>query len=301
VFEEIERLVADVAERIGPGVVGLGRGWRPGSGIVVADGHVLTNAHNLRGEETSVTFGDGRAENAVVAGVDQALDLAVLRVETGSVEPVEWAADDATAAIGTAVVALADPGGRGLRATLGFVSAANRSFRGPGGRRITGCIEHTAALPRGSSGGPLVDRSGRLLGINSIRLEGGLIVAIPADSTTRERYEALARGEASAPARLGVAVAPPYAARRLRRAVGLPEREGVLVRSVADGGPAAVAGVRRGDLIVSAGGVEVDGIDPLYEALDAAGKSGGIELTVLRGSDELKLPVSFERAKEEAK
>ena len=136
--------------------------------------------------------------------------------------------------IGTPVIALGDPGGRGLRATPGFVSAEGRDVRGPRGRPIAGCIEHTAPLPRGSGGGPLVDLEGRLLGLNAIRLDGGLIVAIPANARVAERVERLWSGEAVQPARLGVAIAPPRVARRLRRSVGLPHRDGLLVRSVAD-------------------------------------------------------------------
>ena len=98
--------------------------------------------------------------------------------------------------IGRAVLALANPGGRGLRVTPGFVSSTARSFRGPRGRRIPGAIEHTAPLPRGSSGGPLIDADGRLLGINAVRVDGGLILAVPGRSrATRERVEALGRGE----------------------------------------------------------------------------------------------------------
>ena len=150
------------------------------------------------------------------------------------------------AAIGRSVLALANPAGRGLRVTPGFVSSTARSFRGPRGRRIAGAIEHTAPLPRGSSGGPLVDTDGRLLGINSVRVDGGLILALPADEALRERVEALGRGEAPKRVRLGVAIAPPRVARRLRRAVGLPERDGVLVRAVEEGerrpiGPASSA------------------------------------------------------------
>ena len=110
--------------------------------------------------------------------------------------------------IGTAVIALASPGGRGLRATPGFVSAAPRSFRAPRGRRITGAIEHTAPLPRGSGGGPLVDLEGTLLGLNSIRLDGGLILAVPANAAFADAVERLARGEAPRRLRLGVAIAP---------------------------------------------------------------------------------------------
>ena len=228
VLEEIGSAVADVATRVGPAVVGLGRGWGRGSGLVTADGVVLTNAHNLRGEEVTVAFADGRRETGSVRAADSEGDLAAIAVDTAGIAPLEWGDPDAVA-IGTPVVALANPGGRGLRATVGFVSATGRSFRGPRGRRIRGTIEHTAPLPRGSSGGPLVDTSGRLLGLNSVRMDGGLILAIPADAAARERAEALARGEAPIHPRLGVAIAPPHVARRLRRAVGLPERPGLLV------------------------------------------------------------------------
>jgi serine protease Do len=158
---------------------------------------------------------------------------------------------------------------------------------------VTGAIEHTAPLPRGSSGGPLVDTSGKLIGINSVRVDGGLILAIPADGTLRGRVESLGRGEAPKRARLGVAIAPPRVARKLRRAVGLPERDGVLVRSVEDGSPAARAGIERGDLIVAAAGREIDAIDVLYTALDAARPDGALELTIVRGADERTVPVEF--------
>ena len=176
--------------------------------------------------------------------------------------------------LGTPVVALANPGGRGLRATLGLVSSAPRSFRGPRGRRIEGGLEHTAPLPRGSSGGPLVDLDGRLLGLNTLRLEGGLILAVGADGALRERSEALAGGRAGEPRRLGVAVAPPRAARRMRRAVGLPDRGGLLVREVLEGGAAQRAGVERGDLLVAAEERELDGLDALHAALDGVPDRG---------------------------
>jgi serine protease Do len=189
------------------------------------------------------------------------------------------------------VLALANPGGRGLRVTPGFVSAAARSFRGPRGRRVAGAIEHTAPLPRGSAGGPLVDLDGALLGVNTVRLPGGLILALPA-GTLRDRIDALARGEAVSSPRLGVAVAPPRVARRLRGAVGLPEREGVLVRAVEDGSPADRAGLERGDLIVAAAGRPVEDVDALYGALDAAGAT--LALKVVRGTEESELTVAFD-------
>jgi serine protease Do len=291
-LEELEAQIASAAERSGSAVVGLGRGWGVGSGVVVAPGRILTNAHNLRHDETIVTFADGRRESGRVAGADSDLDVAVIEVDTGDVAPVDWHDEAEAPAIGRAVLALANPGGRGLRVTPGFVSSTARSFRGPRGRRIAGAIEHTAPLPRGSSGGPLLDTGGRLLGINSVRVDGGLILAIPADASLRERVEALGRGETPKRVRLGVAIAPPRVARRLRRAVGLPERDGLLVRGVEEGSAAERAGIERGDLIVTAAGRETDRVDALYEALDGAREAGALELTIVRGTDERAVTVT---------
>jgi serine protease Do len=294
-LEELEASVQTAASRTGPAVVGLGRGWGVGSGVVIGPGRVLTNAHNLRHSDVTVTFADGRQQSGRVAGSDSDLDIAVIDVDTGDVEPVSWPSDgdEGRPAIGRAVLALANPGGRGLRVTPGFVSSTARSFRSPRGRRVAGAIEHTAPLPRGSSGGPLIDSSGQLLGINSVRVDGGLILAIPADASLRTRVDALGRGEEPTRVRLGVAIAPPRVARRLRRAVGLPERDGVLVRGVEEGTAAARAGIERGDLIVMAGDSTIDRVDALYEALDGARAGGELSLTIVRGTDERTIAVTF--------
>jgi serine protease Do len=283
VLEEIGTAIGGIAEKVGPSVVGIGRGWGVGSGVVVAEGRVLTNAHVLRRDEVTVQLADGRRETGRALGVDVDGDLAVIEADTGDAPALEWGEPDA-AGVGTPVFALANPGGRGLRVTFGTVASANRSFRGPRGRRIQGALEHTAPLPRGSSGGPLVDGDGKLLGINSIRLDGGLILALAADANARGRVDRLAKGEEIKRPTLGIAVAPPYVARRLRRAVGLPEQPGVLVRGVKDGSPADEAGVERGDLIVGAGGKPVEGIDDLYGAIDAA--DGELTLKTVRGTEE---------------
>jgi serine protease Do len=294
VLDEMQSAIAEAAERTGPAVVGLGRGWARGSGVVIAPGKVLTCAHSLRGDEVTVTFGDGRRAAATVAAADAELDLAVLDVDTGDAEPVTWEPGDAPG-IGAPVVALANPGGRGLRATLGFVSSAGRRFRLPRGRRVEGAVEHTAPLPRGSSGGPLVDAAGGLVGINAIRLDGGLILALPANADVKRRVLALAGGEEPSRHRLGVAVAPPRVARRMRRAVGLPEEDGLLVRAVESGSPADRAGVERGDLIVSASGRPLDGVDSLYAALDelTGSEEAALKLALLRGLDEREVEVAF--------
>jgi serine protease Do len=171
------------------------------------------------------------------------------------------------------------------------VSGTERTFRGPRGRKIGESIEHTAPLLPGSSGGPIVDEAGRLLGINTHRLGEGFYLAIPADEALKQRIEDLARGESPKQVRLGVAILPPHIAKRLRRSVGLPETDGVLVRGVEDDSPAARAGLQQGDLITAVGGQAVGGTDDLMTALQSA--SGEIELKIVRGTEERTVKVSF--------
>jgi len=288
VLDEIQASLARLAEGAGSSVVGIGQRWGVGSGIVFAAGRVLTNAHNVRGDQVTVTFGDGRTAEGSVAGHDADGDLAVIDLDTGDAPALPWVTG-ASAGIGTPVFALANPGGRGLRVTFGFVSGIDRTFRGPRGRRITGSIEHTAPLLPGSSGGPVVDAAGQLLGINTNRLGEGFYLAIPADDALRGRVEALGRGESTTPPRLGIAIAPGHVARRLRRAVGLPEVEGLLIREVTEPSPAARAGLAQGDLIVAVAGRPVRTADDLFDALPAAG--GTVELGIVRGVEERTVQV----------
>ena len=283
---DMGREIGDIAERVGPSVVGIGNRWRGGSGVVIGENRVLTNAHNLHGDEVTVTFADGRSADAKPLGVDADGDLAVLEVETGGAPPLELGAD--APGVGTPVVALGNPNGHGPRVTLGFVSGTGRTFRGPRGRRVADAVEHTAPLMPGSSGGPIVSLDGRLLGINTNRIGHGFYQAIATDGTVATRVAALGRGESPTRRRLGVGLAPAHVARRLRRAVGLPERDGLLVRDVEENSPAATAGIAEGDLIVAVGDRAIGSADDLFDAL---GTSGELEITLIRGADELKVTV----------
>lgn len=286
-LSELQATVATVADRAGRSVVGIGSRLR-GSGVVIADGRVLTNAHNVRGAETTVRFADGRTARGRVAGVDWDGDLAVVDVDTAGAPPLAWSTGSAM--IGTVVIAAAATPAGGTRVTLGLVSALARAFRGPGGRRIAGSIEHTAPLAPGSSGGPLLDAEGALLGLNTNRVGEGFYLALPADDALRARVDALAAGESPAGPRLGIAVAPAHVARRLRRSVGLPERDGLLVREVEAGGPAAASGIAQGDLIVAAAGSPVADVDDLADVLARTGLP--VEVTVVRGADERTITVA---------
>jgi serine protease Do len=287
VIEELQTAVATLAESAGPSIVGIGSRQR-GSGVIVAEGRVLTNAHNLRGEEVTVTFADGRRTRGTVLGADVDGDLAVVAVDTAAARPLEWGAGDELG-VGSAVFGAAATPGGGTRLTFGLVSAVARAFRGPGGRRIAGSVEHTAPLAPGSSGGALLDPAGRLVGINTNRIGEGFYLALPADATLRSRVEALGRGESAERPRLGVAVAPSHVARRLRRSVGLPERDGLLVRGVEDESLAAKAGIEAGDLIVEAAGRAITDADELHDAL--ASTELPFELKVVRGTEERTVSV----------
>lgn len=292
VLSELEEATASVAERAGASTVGIRAGWRTASGALVGPGRVLTCAHGIRTDDVGVTLPDGTAVPGRLAGVDAAGDLAVVEADTGRAPVIEWSRE--TPRLGNVVFALARLGDGGLRVTAGAVSALDRSFRGPRGRRIAGSIEHTAAVARGSAGGPLVDAGGRLVGLSSVRLDGGLVLALAADAELEARAEALSRGEAPVRRSLGVAVVSSRAARRMRRAVGLGEREGLLVREVAADGPAAAAAVEPGDLIVAAGGRAISSVDDLHAALDSHEDGAPLALTLVRGEAERTVDVALD-------
>ena len=285
--EDLQGAIQGAASSAGPSVVGIGRHQR-GSGVVVADGQVLTNAHNVRGDEVTVTFADGRSAVGSVAGVDHDGDLAVIALETTGAPAIGWATGTSVS-VGSVVFGLAASRSGGTRITLGTVSAVGRAFRGPGGRRISGSIEHTAPLASGSSGGPLLDGSGRFVGLNTNRIGEGFYLALPADAALHERVESLATGASVERPRLGIAIAPAFVARRMRRSVGLPDRNGLLVRGVEDDSPAARAGITRGDLIVAVAGTPVTDSDELLDAIGVAQQP--YEIQLVRGAAEVSVTI----------
>jgi serine protease Do len=288
--DDQQTITRRVADAVSPAVVRIGRHGGRGCGVVVADGLVVTNAHNLRDRTTEVTFADGRAVQARATGVDADGDLTVLAVDTAGITPPEWS-DDEPAEGMTVYAVAAIPGGR--RVTKGAVSSVDRSFRGPRGRLVTGAIEHTAPLAQGTSGSPVVDDAGKIVGLTTLRLRDGFALAQPTGPDLRQRVDALAAGEEPRRRMLGVGVAPASVARRLRAAVGLPERAGALVRGVAEDSPAARAGIAKGDLITAVGDAAVGDPGDLEAALAAPELGSTVTVHVVRGTDELDLTVTF--------
>lgn len=276
--------VASLKDSVGAAVITLGRGARRGSGLVVAENRVVAMAHSLHREQLEVRIG-GESQAATVEGTDLATGVGLLAVPTGDVEPITWATE--VPQLGDRVFALGDPG-TGLRITEGRVSSAPLSLRGRSGRLIEG-IEHTAQLPRGSGGSALVNAGGAVVGLNTLRTDPGFLFAI-GTAAVRPAVERLLAGKAETE-RLGVAIAPPRVARRLRLAVGLPDRAGLLVRGVEEGSVAAAAGVQVGDLLVEFGDQSLDSLDSLFAVLDAQPRD--TTLKVIRGVDEFELPVSL--------
>jgi len=286
VLDELSSAASQVVAQVGPSVVRIGRGGGRGCGVVLSDGVVATNAHNLRGEETLVTFSDGRQAIGSVAATDVDGDLAVLRVDTAGAPGIGWA--DASSAVGDVVFVVTRSAGGGERVSFGMVSGTERAFRGPRGRRIKGSLEHTAPLPRGSSGSPVVTAAGSVVGLNTNRLGDGFYLALPADSELQSRLSSLSSGQSRTRPRLGVGLAPAHVARALRRSVGLEERDGLLVRVVEDGSPAANAGMREGDFIIAVNGTALATADDLFDAMDSAEE---LRLTLIRGSEEVEITV----------
>jgi S1-C subfamily serine protease len=288
-IDDLTELVRTVSAAAAPSVVSIGRHGR-GSGFVVAPGRVLTNAHNLRDRTTSVRFADGRSAQGSVTGSDVDGDLVVLDVDTADAPALEWS--DTSSEPGTVVVAVT-AGRHQPRAAWGQVTAADRGFRGPRGRPIAGAIEHTAPSAAGSSGAPVLDGDGRVVGINTHRLDHGFYLARAADARLRDTVTAMVEGRRFERLHLGVALAPAHVAARLRRSVGLPERDGLLVRSVVDDSPAAAAGIQEGDLLVRAGDRELHTHDDLFEALGTVEPGGQMTLGVVRGAEERDVTVDF--------
>lgn len=291
IADELEAAAKGLREQALPAVVGVGSRGPSGSGILLAPGKVLTSAHNVRSEHPVVHFGDGAAREAEEVSSDLAGDLAVLSLETGPAAPLSWS--EAGPRLGSPVYAAARPGAGSARLSFGVVAGLDEEFRGPGGRPISGSFEHTAPLPHGSSGGPVMDLEGRLLGINTKRLGEGLYAAISADSQLRQRLDSLSRGEPVQRAYLGVALLPTEAGRRLRSAVGLPPRAGALVDGLASDGPAEQAGLRRGDLITRAGAEEVQRPADLHRALSGRRPGEELNLELVRGVEGLELKVTL--------
>jgi S1-C subfamily serine protease len=283
-LDAYSQIVAGVAERLTPKVASLrvphGSGEGLGSGVVfTGDGFLLTNAHVVgRANAGTASFSDGTSVPFRVVGADPLSDLAVLRANGPTPEPAGLGEADQLV-VGQLVVAVGNPLGLAGSVTAGVVSALGRSLPARG-RVIEDVIQTDAALNPGNSGGALADASAKVVGINTAVAGVGLGLAVPVNDTTRRIISALMRDGRVRRAYLGLAMTPGPVPAAWRERLG--RKTGLLVAEVVAGGPAARAGLRKGDLLLTVAGKPVAVAQDLQRLMfsDAIGRP--LSITVMR-------------------
>lgn len=277
--------VMRVAQTVLPSLAAVSVRTRQGMGagsasVINDDGNLLTSAHVVDGaSRVELAFSDGAVMSASVVGADPLSDLAVLRAEGETPPPVRLG-DASTLGVGQLVVALGNPRGLSGSVTAGIVSALGRSLPTRAGRVIDEVIQTDAALNPGNSGGVLADSAGRMVGVNTAVAGIGLGLAVPINATTREIIEALRTNGRVRRAWLGIAGAtvplgPDVAAKAGATA-------GMQVVSVVPGSPAAVAGARAGDIVLSLDGVAIADPTALQRRMVETAIGRRMEMTVWR-------------------
>ena len=281
-LDAYSRAVIDAVELVAPAVVsvdvrkrGANQGRRPpaqagtGSGFVfAADGLILTNSHVVEDStEIDVLLPDGREHRADVIGQDPDTDVAVLKITATDLTAVSFGQSQ-TLRPGQLVIAIGNPYGFQHSVSAGVVSALGRTLRARSGRLIDQVIQTDAPLNPGNSGGPLVTSAGQVVGVNTAIIAGGqgLSFAVPI-STVVSVLPALLRDGRVRRGYLGVAGQDVPLLRRVTRFHRLSQATGVLVISLEQDGPARVAGVREGDIIISFDAVPISSLDDLHRTL----------------------------------
>lgn len=271
--------LADAAERVGRSVAAVHARRRiPASGVVWRPGVIVAAHHTLeRDEDLTVTLAGGATVPATLAGRDPGTDLAVLRFE-GDTAPAECA-DASALRVGSLVLALGRPG-VSVTASLGAVSSVGGEWRTRGGGRIDRLVRLDLEIYDGFSGGALASAGGRVLGINTSWLARGAPITIPTSTVDRVADQLLERGYVPR-GYLGLGGQPVRITQANRGAGGAGET-GVMVISVAPGGPADRAGILLGDVILSFGGAPVSDPGEVLGLLAAQGVGAEVPVRLLR-------------------
>jgi S1-C subfamily serine protease len=287
-LDAYSRVVSGVAAELTPRVASLRvpqapRGESLGSAVVfTGDGFLLTNAHVVGGgQRGTALFADGSSASFTVVGSDPLSDLAVVRAGGSTPPPAELGeADDLV--VGQLVVAVGSPLGLAGSVTAGVVSAVGRSLptRGREGGLVEDVIQTDAALNPGNSGGALADANARVVGINTAVAGVGVGLAVPVNATTRRIISALMRDGRVRRAYLGLISVPAPLPAALRERFGRPS--GLRVAEVVAGGPADRAGLRPGDLLITAGGRPVQKAQDLQRLMFGEAIGRPLAITVMR-------------------
>jgi S1-C subfamily serine protease len=273
------------------------QGDATGSGFVVdKDGTILTNAHVVEGaDKVTVSFAEGGEEiDAEVKGVDPSSDLAVLKIDPSKVDglTVLPLGESSKAEVGDAVVAIGNPFGYSRTVTTGIVSGLQREITAPDGFQISNVIQTDASINPGNSGGPLMDASGRVIGINSQIATGGgqgsvgIGFAIPID-TAKQLLPQLKQGGEIQHAYLGISMTDVNS--DVAQQLDLPVDEGALIAETVNGGPADQAGLhggtKDGDVLVKVDGQKITKSDDVAAAIADDSPGDKIEVEYYRGGD----------------
>jgi serine protease Do len=287
-FQAFSRDVADLVARAAPAVVGVEHRRGQGSGLVIAqDGYVLTNAHVVQGGGTPrIRISGSRVARGELVGADERTDVAVVRVEARDL-PV-LALSERQLRVGEAVVAIGNPLGFERSVTVGVVSALYRQLPAQNGV-LEGLVQTDASINPGNSGGPLLDAEGRVVGMNTaiIPWARGIGFAVPARTASWVASVLIREGEVRRPF-LGISGRAEDLDPALLGPGGLTR--GIRVLEVVEGSPAQAAGLRRDDLLLSAGGSPVQTLDDLQRVMVLAPASE-IAVELWRGAGRQEVPI----------
>jgi S1-C subfamily serine protease len=304
-LDAYSRAVMSVVDAVGPAVVSIAAATRSkkkaepeadaaGSGVIFApDGYILTNDHVVHGsKQLFVSLTNGTTHEAAMVGTDPATDLAVIRADAANL-PFATLGASASLRVGQLVIAIGNPFGFQSTISTGVVSALGRALRSRAGRLIENIIQHTAPLNPGSSGGPLVDSRGRVVGLNTAIILGaqGIGFSIPSDTAKWVVPQLLTLGRVRRGS-LGIAARQRPLSRRVARFFNLSQETVVEVLSVTRRGPAAQGGMRKGDLIVALNGTDVTDVDLLQKVLADWPIGKPVAVSVLRVQKRLEINVT---------
>ena len=290
-LDAYSRAVIAVVQKITPVVVsvtgprGEDRGGVGSGFILSADGYALTNSHVVGGRRRlRAVTADGDTLEAELVGDDPATDLALVHIAAKEL-PFAELGDSESLQVGQLVIAMGNPFGFQSTVSTGVISALGRAMRGEGGRIIENIVQHTAPLNPGNSGGPLLDSRGKVVGINTaiIAMAQGLGFAIPAKTASWVAGELIAHGRVRRLS-LGIVASVTPLPKRLVREHDLLGDQAVEIVDVLPRGPASLAGLKSGDLIVSINGRVVTAVDDLHQILGGFKSPAELRIAVVRGN-----------------
>lgn len=287
VLSDLSQSLAATVEIAGASVVRVeARPRFPASGIVWSSDGVIVTAHHIVEEEDhlQIGLGDGRTLGAKLVGRDPTTDIAVLRAQASGLDTRGWTNPNAIQ-VGHLVLALGRPG-KTVMATMGIVSAYGEAWRTPAGGKLDRYLQTDVVMYPGFSGGPLVDASGQLIGLNTSALLRGVSLTIPATTLKSVVETLLTRGRISR-GYLGIGAQPVRLPEALAKQ--LNQETGLLLVSVEPGGPADKAGLLLGDVIVALGGDAVRHLDDLLAALSGDRVGTTVLVHIVRGGQTMEL------------